>query len=381
MYLHVKKAAKSLWLIFEIICKCIGIPIPSDLFVLVIFACELHHNSTLDIKCLTLFFFFFSESLTKFPRRTSTSSGFHGHSQQPEEQLQQQQSMAQNSNSDPSSIQASAMPLAVSNGVPSVNNSLNTASTSTSASTIVGLLHQNSMNSRQQNSMNNASSPYGGSSVQIPSPGSSSTIPQAQPNPSPFQSPTPSSSNNPPQTSHSALTATNHMSTSNSSMSLQQPVLSSEADPSDSQSSVQKILQDMLMSNQHNGPGGMVGVGSLGNDVKNVNGMLPTNNTGLNGGNCFVGNGTVNSNSGIGGAGFGTMGGGLGQSAMVNGIRAAMGNNSIMNGRIGMASMARDQSMNHQQQDLGNQLLSGLGAGLGAVNGFNNLQFDWKPSP
>lgn len=317
------------------------------------------------------------ESLAKYPRRTSTSSGFHGHSQQPEEQQQQQQTMAQNSSSEQGSVQTGAMPLAVSNGVPSVNNSLNMASTSTSTSTIVGLLHQNSMNSRQQNSMNNASSPYGGSSVQIPSPGSSSTIPQAQPNPSPFQSPTPSSSNNPPQTSHSALTTANHMSTSNSSMSLQQPVLSGEADPTDSQSSVQKILHDMMMSNQLNGTGGMVGVGSLGNDVKNVNGILPTsNNTGLNGGNCFVGNGTVNNNSGMGGGGFGSMGG-LGQSAMVNGIRAAMGNNSIMNGRVGMTSMAQDRSMNHQQQDLGNQLLSGLGA----VNGFNNLQFDWKPSP
>lgn len=325
----------------------------------------------------SFFIYFFSESLAKYPRRTSTSSGFHGHSQQPEEQQQQQQTMGQNSSSEQGSVQTGAMPLAVSNGVPSVNNSLNMASTSTSTSTIVGLLHQNSMNSRQQNSMNNASSPYGGSSVQIPSPGSSSTIPQAQPNPSPFQSPTPSSSNNPPQTSHSALTTANHMSTSNSSMSLQQPVLSGEADPTDSQSSVQKILHDMMMSNQLNGTGGMVGVGSLGNDVKNVNGILPTsNNTGLNGGNCFVGNGTVNSNSGMGGGGFGSMGG-LGQSAMVNGIRAAMGNNSIMNGRVGMTSMAQDRSMNHQQQDLGNQLLSGLGA----VNGFNNLQFDWKPSP
>lgn len=160
-------------------------------------------------------------------------------------------------------------------------------------------------------------------------------------------------------------------------MSLQQPVLSGEADPSDSQSSVQKILQDMMMVNQLNGTGGMVGVGSLGNDVKNANGILPTsNNTGLNGSNCFAVNGSVNSNSGMGGGGFGSMGG-LGQSAMVNGIRAAMGSNSIMNGRVGMTSMAQDRSMNHQQQDLGNQLLSGLGA----VNGFNNLQFDWKPSP
>ena len=312
--------------------------------------------------------------MSKFPR-----IGFYAQAQQPEEQLQQQQqqTMAQSSNSDQSSAQASGMQLAANNGVANVNNSLNAASTSTSAGTIIGLLHQNSMNSRQQNSMNNASSPYGGNSVQIPSPGSSSTIPQAQANPSPFQSPTPSS-NNPPQAPHGAVAASSHMSSANSpvNMPMQQPALSGEADPSESQSSVQKIIHE-IMSSQLNGTGGMVSVGTLGNDVKSANGILPTsNNAVLNGGNGLVGNGTVNNNLGIGGGGFGTMGGGLGQSAIVNGIRAAMGNN-VMNGRVGMTSMARDQGMNHQQQDLGNQLLSGLGA----VNGFNNLQFDWRPSP
>ncbi|KAG5036175.1 hypothetical protein JHK87_011085 [Glycine soja] len=322
------------------------------------------------------------ESLAKFPRRTSGSSGPRGQAQQHEEQLQQQQQqqmVAHNSNGDQNSVQAAAMQIASSNGMVSVNNTVNPASTLTSTSTIVGLLHQNSMNSRQPNSMNNASSPYGGSSVQIPSPGSSSTVPQAQPNSSPFQSPTPSSSNNPPQTSHPALTSANHMSTTNSpaniSMQQQQPSISGEPDPSDAQSSVQKIIHEMMMSSQINGNGGMVGVGSLGNDVKNVNGILPVSaNTGLNGGNGLVGNGTMNSNSGVGVGNYGTMG--LGQSAMPNGIRSAMVNNSIMNGRGGMASLARDQAMNHQQ-DMSNQLLSGLGA----VGGFSNLQFDWKPSP
>jgi len=67
------------------------------------------------------------------------------------------------------------MQITASNSMASVNNSLTTESTTTSASTIVGLLHQNSMNSRHQNSMNNASNPYGGNSVQIPSPGSSTS--------------------------------------------------------------------------------------------------------------------------------------------------------------------------------------------------------------
>ncbi|KHG10838.1 Transcriptional corepressor SEUSS [Gossypium arboreum] len=324
------------------------------------------------------------ESLAKFPRRTSTSFGIQA--QQPEEQLQQQQltpqqqKVAQNTSSQ-SSTQVSGMHLVANNGGANINNSLSAASASTSAVT-VGLLPQNSMNSRQQNSMNNASSPYGGNFVQIASPGSSSTIPQSQANPSPFQSPTPSS-NNPTQVPHGTLAATSHMNSANSpvNMPVQQTALSSEADPSESQSSVQKIIHE-IMSGQLNGTGGMVGVGTLGNDVKSLNGMLPAGNSAVvNGGNSMVGNGTVNNSSGIGGGGFGTMGGGrLGQSAIVNGIRAAMGNNSMMNGRVGngMASMARDQGMNHQQQqDLGNQLLSGLGA----VNGFNSLQYDWKTSP
>lgn len=327
---------------------------------------------------LSIIVTFSSESLAKFPRRTNTSSGFHAHTQQPEEQQQQQQqqTVAQNSNNE-NSVQATAVQLASSNGMQSVNNSLNSAPATSSTSTIAGLLHQNSMNSRQQNPMSNANSPYGGSGVQIPSPGSSSTIPQVQPNPSPFQSPTPSSSNNPPQPSHSGLTASAHMNSANSpNISMQQPALSGDPDPNDSQSSVQKIIHEMMMSSQLGG-NGMVGVGSLGNDVKSVNGLLqPSNNSGLNGGNSIVANGTPNNNSGIGVAGFGGMGSGLGQSAMGNGIRAAMGsNNSVtMNGRVGM-TMARDQNINHQQQDLG--LLSGLGA----VNGFNNLQFDWKASP
>ncbi|PPR92265.1 hypothetical protein GOBAR_AA28409 [Gossypium barbadense] len=260
---------------------------------------------------------------------------------------------------------ASGMQLAANNGVANVNNSLNVASASTSAGTIAGPLHQNSMNSRQQNSMNSASSPYGGNSVQIPSPGSSSTIPQTQANPSPFQSPTPSSSNNPPQALHGALAASSHMSSANSpamNMPIQQPALSSEADPNESQSSAQKIIHE-IMSSQLNNTGGMVGAGTLGNDVKSINGMLPpSNNTVLNGGNTLVGNGTISNNSVIGGVGFGSTSGGLGQSAMVNGIRATMGNNPVMNGRMGMAQMARDQLMNHQQQDMGNQLLNGLGA-------------------
>ncbi|KAE8659016.1 Transcriptional corepressor SEUSS [Hibiscus syriacus] len=322
------------------------------------------------------------ESLAKFPRRTRTSSGFHAQAQQPEEQLQQQtsqqQMMAQNSNGDQTNAQASGMQVAANNSVVNMNNSLNVASTSTSAGTISGHLHHNFMSSRQQNSMNNASRPYGGNSAQIPSPGSSTTIPQTQANPSPFQSPTPSSSNNPPQAPNGALVASSHMSSANSpaiNLPMQQPALSGEADPNDSQSSVQKIIHE-IMSSQLSNTSGMVGTGTLGNEVKSVNGMLPpSNNTVLNGGNPLISNGALNNNNSVSGVGFSSMSGGIGQSAIVNGIRATMGNNPVMNGRISMAQMARVHE--HHQQVIGNQLLNGLEA----VNGFNNYQFDWKPSP
>ncbi|KAI5424827.1 hypothetical protein KIW84_030855 [Lathyrus oleraceus] len=139
--------------------------------------------------------------------------------------------------------------------------------------------------------------------------------------------------------------------------------ISGEADPSnDAQNSVQKIIHEMMISSQMNRTGGMVGANSLGNDMKNVNGILPAStNTGLNGGNGMMGNRGVNSNPGVGG--YGTMG--LGPSGLHNGMRPGMGNNSVMNGRGGMTSLTREQAMNHQQ-DMSSQLLSGLGA----VNGF-----------
>lgn len=332
--------------------------------------------------CDQYYYFDFTESLAKFPRRTNHSPAFQGQPPQPDGQLQQQQQQqqqtGQNSNND-SSVAAAATQLASAAGTPSVNNPANSATTTASTSTIVGLLHQNSMNSRQQNPMSSINSPYGGNSVQMPSPGSSNTMPQSQPPPSPFRSSTPPSSNNPQLASHGPLSG--HVNSASSpNISMPQPTLSGDADANDSQSSVQKIIHDMMMSSQLAG-GSMAGLGMMGGDVKNVNGMLSTSsNGGVSGGNILVGTGVANGNGnpGIGVSGFGSMGNGLGQSAMVNGIRAALANNSLsMNGRVAMA-MAREQGMNSQQQDMSNQLLTG---GLGAVNGFNNLQFDWKGSP
>ncbi|KAK9757443.1 hypothetical protein RND81_01G163200 [Saponaria officinalis] len=304
------------------------------------------------------------ESLAKFPRRTSTLSTQQGQNQHADEQQQQQlqqplqQAIAQNSNNnnniDQGSSRGGQIQVALTNGVSSVNNSFN-GSSSTSHSTIAGLLHQNSMNSRQQNPMSNSNSPYGaGSSVQMPSPGSSSSMPPAQPN-------TPLGTLAGPTTNH--VNSANSPSISN----MQQSAMSGDGDTNDTQSSVQKFIQEMMMNNNNNqlNGGGLIGMGSLGNDMRNVNGVLQAGNSGLIMPNGIVGNGPTTSN------------GGMGQVSMGNGVRSAVGNNS-MNGRVGMASMTRDQSMNHHQQhDLGNQMMNGLGS----VNGFNSLQFDWKPSP
>lgn len=136
-----------------------------------------------------------------------------------------------------------------------------------------------------------------------------------------------------------------------------------EPEPNESQSSVQRILQEMMLQSQMNG------VGPVGNDMKRANTITP----GLNGVSSLIGNPMTN-NSGINGMGFGAMGG-IGQS-----VRTAMGNNVMaMNGRTGMNHSAHDLTqMSHQQQqrDIGSQLLGGLRA----ANSFNNLQYDWKSS-
>lgn len=299
------------------------------------------------------------ESLVKFPRRTSPPCQGDNVPLQPEQQHQQRQTAGQNTSRDQNSVQTSATQIPTHSGGVSVNNPVNAVS---SSSTIVGLLHQNSMNYRKLSPLANAGSPYGGAGgVQNPSSSSSSTAPPKQPNTSPFQPPTPSTSNNPMQGPHNAP-----------------PAISSEGDANDNKSCVQKILQNMI-SGQLNGSGGMAGIGSMGNDVKNVNGLSPTcSNMGQNSTGCFVGNGPTSGNPGFGSSGYGTMVGGMGQgqSAMVSGLRSAMANGSLMNGRVGMMPMVQGQSMNHQQ-DLSSQLLNGLGA----ANGFTDLQLDWKPSP
>ncbi|KAI4389741.1 hypothetical protein MLD38_001936 [Melastoma candidum] len=233
------------------------------------------------------------------------------------------------------------------------------------------------MNSRQQSSLSNSGSPYGGHSNQITSPGSSAAVPPMQANPN-FQSPAHSSSSNHLQNGN-GISATNqtHSFSTPASMSMHQSHSASEAEPNIAQSSVQKILRE-VMSGQLNGAGGMggSGSGSLSNDVKHANGLLPAaNGPGLSNANTLLVNGST-PNSAMVASSFGGMVGSLVQPPMVNGLRSAMVNNPMLNGRAGAASIMRDPGMTNQQ-DFNNQLMNGLRA----VNGFNDLQYDWKPSP
>ncbi|KAG6390470.1 hypothetical protein SASPL_148205 [Salvia splendens] len=314
-----------------------------------------------------------TESLTKFPQ--ITKPGFQGQPQRNDGQQQQQKTMGQIA-SNPA--QATVMQLAAaSNGMQGVSNTTNTGPTTSSTSNIAMLLHQNSINSRHQNPISNANSPYGGgNNVQMLSPGSSSAMPQTLSAPSPFQSPAPSSSNNPQPSPYGGLSGAPANSLNPPNVSMQQPSISGDADVHDSQSSVQKIIHDMMISSQLGGAG-MMGTGAMSADIKNVNGMLSANNTAaMNGINSLGGHGVANGNPLNSGLGFGNLSNGHSQSTPANGVLSAVGNNALsMNGRAGLA-MAREQSLS-QQQDLGSQLHDGMGT----VNGFNDIQFDWKSSP
>ncbi|OEL26487.1 Transcriptional corepressor SEUSS [Dichanthelium oligosanthes] len=231
-----------------------------------------------------------------------------------------------------------------------------------SSSSVVGLL-QGSVNCRQEHPTSSGNGLYnGGNNASVAKANSTNSM-QSNPQAS-FPSPTPSASNG------NMMLAPQHSSQMNSpTMSSNLPPMQTPAsrpqDPesNESQSSVQRILQEMMMQSQMNG------VGPVGGDMKRANTITP----GLNGVNSLVGNPMAN-NSGINGMGFGAMGG-IGQS-----MRTVMGNNVMaMNGRTGMNHSAHDlMQLSHQQQqrDIGNQLLGGLRT----ANSFNNIQYDWKSS-
>ncbi|KAK4775617.1 hypothetical protein SAY87_023578 [Trapa incisa] len=299
------------------------------------------------------------ESLAKYSRRAATSVGPR-QGQLTDEQLQHQRqqlvaaSPNVNDGHQSSSQSASSQIPATSSGGPG-NNPLNPASNCGSSSSAMGALHHhNSMNTRQQNSISNTSSPYNGI-AQNQSPGSSGSIPPTHSG---------NTNSNALQTSQSALPATAHVGSANSLPN----TTGQQAEPepnSMAQSSVQKILQNTISTT-------LQGAGSLGSNIKSGNGSLPV---GLNPSPSLG-----NANGFLGSGGYDPAGvAGLGQSAMmINGLRVAMGNSSLMNVRVGMSSMIRDQTMNHlHQQDIGNQAMNSLGPMNGAGLS-SNLQYEWK---
>jgi hypothetical protein len=309
------------------------------------------------------------DSLHKFPRRTPSGiNPLQLQQQQPEEQQSVPQSSNQSGqNSAPmAGVQASAS----ANADATSNNSLTCApSTSAPSPTVVGLL-QGSTDSRQDHPRSSANGQYNSeNNGAIPKVNSTSSL-QSNPSSS-FPSQVPISPNN---NMVPTLQNTNQLSSppavSSNLPPMQPPATrSQEPEPGDAQSSVQRILQEMMSSQ-------MNGAGHAGNDMKRPNGLAP----GINGVNCLVGNAVTN-HSGMGGMGFGGMGG-FGSNPAASGLRMGMTNNAMaMNGRMGMHHSAHDlsqlgQQQQQQQHDIGNQLLGGLRA----ANSFNGLHYDWKPS-
>lgn len=261
------------------------------------------------------------------------------------------------------------MPIsAVSNDAVSMRNSLNASSTSAaSAATVIGAL-QNPMNAGQENQMNALNNTHAGNSIQIPSASPSNSVAPSQPNAPTFPSMKHACSNNPMPTSQNALRLNSNSPASLPTM--QQPTSKlHDNDPNDSHSSVQQILQELMMSSQLNG------VNSSGNDAKPINGMMSN----MNGANCLFGNAMPNNSAITGTESFISMCG-TGLPAAASGMRASMMNNAIvMNGRVGGTNhlLQDPTTMNCQPQDINNRLLDRFGA----INNFNNFQFDWKPSP
>ncbi|KAK3118525.1 hypothetical protein QOZ80_9BG0700820 [Eleusine coracana subsp. coracana] len=241
------------------------------------------------------------ESLHNFPRRTPSGAN---PLQSQQQQLEEQQPVAQSSNQSGQSsppmtaVQASAS----ANGDATSHNSLNcTSSASAPSPSVVGLL-PNSMNSMQDHPISNSNgSRYNsGGNAAIPKVSSTSSL-QSNPSTS-FASPIPTTSNNNMMLAPQNMNELSSPTTSSSIPPIQPPTTQlQEPEPSESQSSVHKILEGLMMS--ESSVPSMNGVGQSGNDVKRPNGLTP----GVNGVNFLAGNAVTN-NSGMGGMGFGAIG-------------------------------------------------------------------------
>ncbi|KAJ4795262.1 SEUSS-like 2 [Rhynchospora pubera] len=272
------------------------------------------------------------DSLNNFPRRNS--SGLASSSQ-----AQQQQSDQQQSSAGPNPI----------NQNPTIANGPNSAHMTANQIT-----NPNQSDQISNNAPVNPTLPTGTGPTPSPYPlvpvkqEIQNPNPNTNPNPIPNQVPIPNAGQNP---MGSSLPSTSN--NNNSMMPPTAPVQVRAPDAEDSQSSVQRILQEMMMSSQLNG------VGTMGNSEMKprINGVMP----------------------GLNGYGSNLMGGpspGPGSS----GMRASMSSGAaamIMNGRVGMHQSHDPTVMTHgnNQQEMGGQMMGGLRA----VNSFNNL-YDWKPN-
>ncbi|WOL16073.1 transcriptional corepressor SEUSS [Canna indica] len=289
-------------------------------------------------------------SLMNFPKRTCASFKFHSPQVlQPEDQKTTLQNTI-SSHQTPAHL--SGMPVSsVSNGVINISNSLSNMP-STSSSTFV--LHQNSMNSRQENQTSNGTETCAGNSIQLPSARSSNSLPTLQPNISPLLSSSSTLNTIPTSTSQISHLNSGHSPVNMSTLLMEQPLaLSHENDPTESQITVQRIMQNMMNSQLH-------GFSSINNELKGVNGITPA----LNGGSCLVS--SANSNSL-----------GVGKTAVTP--SAGMANTMAMNAQVQVTNLSHDGSaLNHQQnQDMGNKHLGRPEL----VDNFDDLLFDWDSSP
>lgn len=230
------------------------------------------------------------------------------------------------------------------------------------------------MNSRTENQTNNPSSPYIGTPVQIPSTGSSICFSPAQPNhASPFASPGLSSAKTP----HNTVTFSSHIEPANSleQNPLQESSPSSEIDPNESECSVDKVLQEVLMSTQYGEVKNKASSGYMHSNANTVYG-LPKVGQSSKGSGSFVGNGMLKDNPFI----VGCPGGGTGSSGGASGVnlmRAALMNNLLnANGRANMLLPTLDAAYYQQQQK--QEHTSRLFDGLGAVNDSGAPLFNWK---
>ncbi|KAJ3678069.1 hypothetical protein LUZ60_001872 [Juncus effusus] len=187
------------------------------------------------------------------------------------------------------------------------------------------------------------------------------------PNPNPVQIPSSSSSNavQPTQPNSSSTSNNNNTAVSNNGSAMNQ--VHHEPDPAETQSSVQQILQDMMISSQLNG---------LMGDIKGIHHNGSNNNS-------FVGNGPGNgvATGVMGQTGYGNMRVPVANNVITMNGRGSFNGLNGVNGINGMNNhiISQDLTGMNQQQDIGNRLLNGLGP----VNRYNtnNLQFDWKMSP